>query len=103
MKDAENRFIVIDELEIGMSREVQVGTCMMLNEKFEEIKDKLYGVLVITHSEDVVRNLKHDNFINIEGMSEEEWLNREIVPVNPSVLSKWAMELFKAVQNRTKK
>lgn len=102
LKDSENRFIVIDELEIGMSREVQVGTCMMLNEKFDEIKDKLYGVLVITHSEDVVRNLKHDNFINIEGMSEEEWLNREIVPVNPSVLSKWAMELFKTVESRTK-
>lgn len=103
LKDAEDRFIVIDELEIGMSREVQAGTCMMLNEKLDEIKDKLHGVLVITHSEDVVKNLKHDNFINIEGMSEEEWLNREIVPVNPSILSKWTMELFKAVEDRTKK
>lgn len=103
LKNADDRFIVIDELETGMSREVQVGTCIMLNKKLDEIKDKLYGVLVITHSEDVVRNLKHDKFINIEGMNEEEWLNREIVPVNPSVLSKWAMELFKAVENRTKK
>lgn len=102
LNDVDGRFIVIDELEIGMSREVQVGACMMLNKKLDEIKDRLYGVLVITHSEDVVRNLRHDNFINIEGMNEEEWLNREIVPVEPSVLSKWAMELFKAVDRRTK-
>lgn len=100
---AKDRFIVIDELEIGMSREVQVGVCKMLNEKLPELLENNYGIMVITHSEEVVRNLKHDNFINIEGLSEEEWINREIVPVDPEDLDKWAEELFVAVRDRQHK
>jgi len=94
------KFIVIDELEIGMSREVQVGMCQYLNEHMEELLANTYGILVITHSEDVVKTLKHDAFINIEGMNEEEWLNREIVPVNPDDLEKWADDLFAAIRDR---
>jgi len=98
--DKKKKYIVIDELEIGMSREVQVGMCQYLNEHMQELLDKTYGVLVITHSEDVVKTLKHDNWINIEGMSEDEWLNREIVPVDPDDLKNWALELFKAIRDR---
>ena len=100
LSHAKNKFIVIDELEIGMSREVQAGVCHMLNEKFPDILKNNYGILVITHSEDVVKNLNHDNFINIEGMSEEQWLTRDIIPVNPSDLKTWATALFKAVRDR---
>ena len=103
LSHAKNKFIVIDELEIGMSREVQAGVCHMLNEKFPDILKNNYGILVITHSEDVVKNLKHDNFINIEGMSEEQWLTRDIIPVDPSDLNTWAIALFKAVRDREKK
>ena len=100
LSHAKNKFIVIDELEIGMSREVQTGVCHMLNEKFPDILKNNYGILVITHSEDVVKNLNHDNFINIEGMSEEQWLTRDIIPVDPSDLKTWAIALFKAVRDR---
>ena len=100
---AKNKFIVIDELEIGMSREVQAGVCHMLNEKFPDISKNNYGILVITHSEDVVKNLKHDNFINIEGMSEEQWLTRDIIPVDPSDIESLVTTLFKAVRDREKK
>ena len=103
LSHAKNKFIVIDELEIGMSREVQTGVCHMLNEKFPDILKNNYGILVITHSEDVVKNLKHDNFINIEGMSEEQWLTRDIIPVEPKDLELWATTLFKAVRDREKK
>ena len=103
LSHAKNKFIVIDELEIGMSREVQAGVCHMLNEKFPDILKNNYGILVITHSEDVVKNLKHDNFINIEGMSEEQWLTRDIIPVEPKDLDLWATALFKAVRDREKK
>ena len=75
----------------------------MLNEKFPDILKNNYGILVITHSEDVVKNLKHDNFINIEGMSEEQWLTRDIIPVEPKDLDSWATALFKAVRDREKK
>lgn len=103
LSHAKNKFIVIDELEIGMSREVQTGVCHMLNEKFPDILKNNCGILVITHSEDVVKNLNHDNFINIEGMSEEQWLTRDIIPVEPKDLDSWATALFKAVRDREKK
>lgn len=93
-------FLVIDEFEIGMSKEVILGTCEYLNETLEKIGDTLFGVLIITHSEIVVRNVKHDKFINIEGMTEDEWCEREIVPVKPSDLNKWSDALFGALQKR---
>lgn len=98
----EKRFYVIDELEIGMSREAQVGVTQFLNEKMKNFMNKTWGVLIITHSADVVRSIKHDKFINIEGLTEEQWLNREIEPLDPEVLSTWATELFCAIRDREK-
>ena len=64
--------------------------------------ENCYGVLVITHSDRVVRTLKHDAFVNLEGMSEEEWLNREIVPTDFEQLEKESNELFCAIRDRSK-
>lgn len=99
------RFLVIDELETGMSKEVQAGTCIWLNEILnpETVRDKTYGVLLITHSDTVVRTVRHDSFINIDGMTEEEWLNREIVPVTPDELKNWSSALYAAIGKREKK
>ena len=99
----DDNFIVLDEIEIGMSAESIAGVCKFLNKRFEEIdSQKCYGVLVITHSDRVVRTLKHDAFLNIEGLSEEQWLNREIVPTDFETLDKEATELFRAIQDRSK-
>jgi hypothetical protein len=101
---SEYNYIVLDEIEIGMSAESIAGICEFLNKKFQEIdREKCYGVLVITHSDRVVRTLNHDAFVNLEGMSEEEWLNREIVPTNFEQLDKDSMELFCAIRDRSKK
>lgn len=97
------KFIVIDELEIGMSKEVQMGLCIYLNDILPDILKNNYGLLVITHSDVVVNNLNHDKFINIEGLSEKDWVNREILPIDPEDLEKWADELFKAIRDRSKK
>lgn len=99
----EKRFYVIDELEIGMSREMQVGVAKFLSDRMETLLDKSFGVLIITHSADVVKNIKHDKFINIEGLTEEQWLNREIEPLDPEVLNVWATELFCAIRDREHK
>ena len=96
------RYIIIDELEIGMSEELQIGFCNMLNKKLPEILEKNFGIMVITHSRHVVNTLNHDNFMNIEGMTENEWINREIVPIDPEDLEKWADELFKTIRDRSK-
>ena len=100
--NTDKRFYIIDELEIGMSREVQLGMAKYINDNLDKILENSWGVLIITHSENVVKNIKHDKFINIEGLTEEEWLNRKIEPVEPDVLQKWASELFDAVRDREK-
>lgn len=96
------KFLVIDEIEIGMSKEVQAGLCLYLNETLPEILKENLGLLVITHSDVVVKNLKHDKFLNIEGMTEEEWVNREITPISPDDLEAWADALFKTIRDRSK-
>ena len=101
--DDDKRFIIIDELEIGLSDEVTAGVCLEINERLRNNMDNCLGVLVITHSKTVVKYLDHDNFINIEGLTEEEWLNREITPVKPEVLKKWGDELHSVIGKRTKR
>jgi len=103
LEDCKKRFLVIDELEIGMSKELQLGTCLWLNDVISKILKNTYGILIITHSDIVVSNIKHDKFINIEGMSEEEWLNREIKPVSPEDLRNWSSALHRAIAAREKK
>lgn len=100
-RDNKKAFIVIDEIEIGMSREMQVGICNYLNEIFEKYLGNCYGVVVITHSETIVKNLKHDVFLNIDGMTEDEWLNREIVPITPQQISEWSRALFIGIRDRS--
>ena len=100
---SEDRFIILDEIEIGMGEEVQAGLCISLNAKMPYTLENNRGILVITHSRTIVKWLKHDVFINLEGMSEEEWLNREIIPVLPGELKADSRDLFEAFQKRLKK
>lgn len=102
MADENKRYLVLDEVETGMSREVLLGVCNMLNSEMDNILKNTYGVLLITHSNDVVRNVKHDVFINIEGMTKDEWLNREIVAVTPDEIQNWSLALYKAIRKRQK-
>lgn len=97
--DIKDRFLVFDEPEIGMGEETLMGLINLLNEKFNPLPTDIYGVLVITHSRLVVENLKSD-FINIEGMNREEWLNRKIIPADLEEVEDWSLELFRTIQNR---
>jgi archaellum biogenesis ATPase FlaH len=101
--ESEKKFIVIDELEIGMSKETQLGACIWLNEILKDNLSNTLGVLIITHSDTAVQNVRFDNFINIDGMTCDEWMNREVVPVMPDELDKWASALFRGIRDREKK
>lgn len=104
LKYTDNNYIVLDEIEIGMSAESISGISEFLNKRFKEMdSQKCYGVLIITHSDLVVKTLKHDAFLNIEGLTEEQWLSREIIPTNFEALEKESTELFRAIQERSKK
>lgn len=41
--------------------------------------------------------------MNYKDTSKEQWLTRDIIPVEPKDLDSWATALFKAVRNREKK
>jgi len=102
-KIKDKRFIVLDEIEIGLSEEVLLGLCDYLNDAFDKIKDNTLGVLVITHNRNVVKKLSHDNFLNIEGLTEGDWLNREIRPVSLDDLDEWSVALYSGIRKREKK
>ena len=35
-------------------------------------------------------------------MSEDEWVNREIVPIDPENLNTWAHKLYNTIKDRSK-
>lgn len=93
-------YFVIDELEIGMSRESQLAVCNWLKKKIPEINKKSYGLLIITHSEFVVEQLKDVcDFMDLNnpGRTANEWINREIVPTDFEQLDEDAHQLFQAL------
>ena len=102
-KIKDKRFIVLDEIEIGLSEEVLLGLCEYLNDAFDKTKDNTLGVLIITHNRNVVKKLNHDKFLNLEGLTEGDWLNREIRPVSLDDLDEWSTALYSGIQKREKK
>lgn len=97
-----DRFLVIDEPEIGMSEESQLGLANYLNKIKDDTLSRNYGLLVITHSRTLVANVESDCFINIEGLTKDEWLNRVIIPTDFEIVKEDAFALFKALAKRLK-
>lgn len=97
--ETEQRFIIIDEPEIGMGEELIVSLVNKLNKMFEILPEKCLGVLIITHNRYIVQNLK-GTFLNFEDMTREEWLQRKIIPTDIETFEKESNELFKAIQKR---
>ena len=98
LSEDSKRFFVIDEPEIGMGEELVAGLVEFLNSKFSTIPEFCYGVLIITHNRYIVENVKSD-FLNLEDMSKDEWLNRKIVPTNLEEFEEDSRELFRTIQN----
>lgn len=93
-------FIVIDEPEIGLGEELQLGLIDYLNEETAKLKEMGKGCLIICHSRLIAKNLNHDNFVNLEGMSEDEWINRVPEKISVEDFKKFANDLFRAVRDR---
>lgn len=93
-------FIVIDEPEIGLGEELQMGLIDYLNKTLPKLP---CGVLIITHSRLTVKNLNHNHFINLEKMTEQEWLNREVKPLPLKEFKEFSTKLFETVRDRINK
>lgn len=57
---------------------------------------------MITHSRTLVANVESDCFINIEGLTKDEWLNRVIIPTDFETVREDALALFEALAKRLK-
>jgi len=98
-----DRYLIIDEPEIGMAEELQLLLSNVINDKLLGLKS--FGVLIITHSRTIVKNVMHDQFLNMDGLTEEQWLNRE--PKLPDYtfdeFTKASHELFLEIEKALKK
>ena len=93
-------YFIIDELEVGMSRESQLTICNWLKERLFDICEKSYGLMIITHSEFAVEQLKDMcEFIDLNhpDRTADEWITREITPTDFEKLEEDAHELFLAL------
>lgn len=103
INSVKDRFVVIDEPEIGMSDSLKIALGNWLNKNLPELLDRNQAVMIITHSKELVKQITftHD-FINIQGLTEEEWMNETPKMLDIEEWSKKNTELFKALQKRLK-
>lgn len=104
-EDKQKRYLIIDEPEIGMSKESQLGFMQFLKKRLPEVLEYTHGLLIITHSEIVVNELKEiATFLNMDSdMTADEWINREIIPTDFEELDKNSYGLYQAINARSKK
>lgn len=101
-------FIVLDEAEIGMSKESVLGLIDYLDENMDKLLENTLGVLIITHSsiiaEYFVKKYKCSFYnlgYNSVGTDIDEWLNRDIKSTDFNWLHEWSLALFKRVNERS--
>jgi len=101
VSEKQPRYLVIDEPEIGMGEEMVAALVIKLNDMFNPLPIGCNGVLLITHNRYIVENVKGE-FLNMEGQTREEWLNRKIIPVDIEKFKEESLELYRAINNYKK-
>ena len=101
VSEKEPRYIVIDEPEIGMGEEMVMALVIKLNAMFNPLPAGCNGVLLITHNRYLVKNIVGE-FLNMEGQSRDEWLNRELVPTDIKKFEEDSLGLYRAIVNYKK-
>lgn len=96
------RYLVIDEPEIGMGEEMVAALTIKLNGLFATLPEGCLGVLIITHNRYLVKHL-NSAFLNIQGLDRDGWLNREIVPTDIEKFKEDALGLYRAVNARVER
>ncbi len=102
-KSTSKQYLILDEPEVGMGKEAILGLANWVDRKVEERKEKKdwNGMLVITHSDYLISNLKYDNFIDLNGLSFEQWKTREINPIDPEALRTWCHKMWLTIVRRS--
>jgi hypothetical protein len=96
------KFIIIDEPEIGMSDETVMGLVDHLNGFIDNKPD--VGLMVITHNRYIVENLHSTHFFNCDGFyTKEDWLNRKLVKTDLKKLEENKLFFYIRDLNKKKK
>ena len=106
IKKSDNKkpvFVVLDEFEIGCSEETILAFIHYINDTLASLKKsgKIMGAMIITHSRLAVKELVADDFINLDGLTKLEWINREIIPTDLNELDE--NELFFYIRDNKQK
>lgn len=104
LKSTKDRYVVIDEPEIGMSQNLQFSVGDWLVKKLPEVLGNNKGVMVITHSKEIVRQLSklEHVFINIQKKDEETWLNEEPSLIDLDDFKNKHLELYRIISDHLK-
>lgn len=103
INSVKDRFVVIDEPEIGMSDTLKISVGHWLNKKLPDLLANNKAVMIITHSKDLIKQITCEyDFINIQGLTKEEWMNEVPKMIDIDEWSERNTELFKALQKRLK-
>lgn len=94
------KYLIIDEFEIGCSEETILAIAKFISDNLERLiaEGKLEGACIITHSRVACTHIKHDHFVNMEGLNEEQWTIREVIPTDLEELDR--NELFFHIRNK---
>ena len=95
--ESSKRYLVMDEPEIGMTKESQLGLALLIKKNAKDLLQKTHGVLIISNSEYFISQLADVGiFLNMDGYeSVDEWMNRIIIPTDFSKLSKESSDLYR--------
>lgn len=100
---ATDRYIVLDEPEIGCGLSMQASIAEFLNKTLPEVLQNNKGVLIITHSKEIVKRLNNVEFINLQKLTKEEWLSAEPVIIDFEEFEEKQNALFHLVQDHLNK
>ena len=96
--------LIWDEPEIGLGEEAQIGAGEFFVKELSDWPKNLRGLIVMTHSRHIVSALMGvdgSQFINVGGKyaTADEWLNRKLVPIPPSVVKDKGLEKWRQLSD----
>ena len=110
IKWKQNHLLIIDEPEIGLSEEAQMGMGIYIRERIESSSNKLQKIIIFTHSKHILNELNkinhHYHHIGNTYKSIKEFNNRKLIPLSPVQLNDISHSTFIIVSkiiNKAKK
>lgn len=103
LNSTKDRYIVLDEPEVGMSQDLQKSIGIYLSKRIPETMTENRGILIITHSRELVRNLSVEHvFVNLQKKSEDEWINESAKEIDLDEFMKKNEALFVLIRDHLK-